>query len=203
MQSYSKPYAESCDINKQPILEVLEQYLLTPARVLEVGSCTGQHLVYFAEKLTHINWLPSDLAENIAGMKLWFAEAKLTNITAPIVLDVCDPNCSLDNVDAVYSANTVHIMSWPQVECFFELLQTVLKPGGLFILYGPFQYDQQHTSESNARFDQWLKARNSLSGVRDVGELKQLAKLNGLSLDKDIEMPINNRILIWSKHGDK
>lgn len=143
-------------------------------------------------------WQTSDREEYHAGIHAWLRDAGLDNVLAPLVLDVDDvwPD---ESYDAVFSANTAHIMSWPQVQRFFEAVGQVLQTGGIFALYGPFNYGGRYSSESNANFDQWLKQRDPLSGVRDFEALDGLADAAGLVLRNDYEMPANNRILVWTK----
>lgn len=198
-QAPNKPFAEACEINKHPILEVLRHYFTDPGLVLEIGAGTGQHAIHFASNLKHLIWWPSDLAVNLAGMQLWFDEVDLENLRAPMALDVCLNDWRHECVDYAYSSNTVHIMSWPQVVCLFELLAKAMHAGALFVLYGPFKYGDEHTSQSNYDFDLWLRARDPQSGVRDVYELQKLAAQNQIELIADKEMPINNRSLIWRK----
>lgn len=191
-----KPYAESCDQNRQPILEVLRPLLTECARLLEIGSGTGQHAVFFAEQFPHLRWQTSDVAANHPGIHAWLAEGP-ANALAPLDIDVTRTDWPGLEVDAVFSANTVHIMGWPAVEALFNHLPSVLRRGGRFILYGPFNYHGQYTSESNARFDQWLKARDPQSAIRNFEDLDALARANGLFLEADNPMPANNRTLVW------
>lgn len=193
-----KPFAESSEQNKEPILSVLKTELANCGRVLEVGSGTGQHAVYFAQQLPHLQWICSDLEENHAGIRMWLDEAARDNIEGPLLLDARQVWPEL-NVDAVFSANAIHIMSWQAVEGLIENVGRALQPGGKLCLYGPFMYDGQHTSDSNAKFDIWLKERDPLSGVRDVTELSCLLAVQQLELVNDHEMPVNNRILVWQK----
>lgn len=194
-----RPFAESCEQNKKAILEVLQPYFSDLEKILEIGSGTGQHAVYFAREMSHLQWLCSDLQENLDGIKAWMAEAGLENIGGPIELDVNQPAWDVLPVDGIFSANTAHIMSWPSVENMFLGIGQHLKPQGIFCLYGPFNYNGKFTSESNARFDQWLKARDSRSGVRDFEALNILAGNQDMTLLEDHEMPANNRILVWQK----
>ncbi len=193
-----KPFSEACEENKQPILAVLERLFADVHRVLEIGSGTGQHAVYFAAALPHLIWQTSDLPEHHPGIRDWLEEAALPNLKAPIVLDVGGvwPD---QEFDAVFSANTAHIMSWPQVAQMFEGIGGVLESGGCFALYGPFNFGGDYTSDSNKRFDQWLKARDSYSGIRNFEDLDDLAGSNGLTFVQDIPMPVNNRILVWRR----
>ena len=194
-----KSYSDACEQNKQPILNVLREYLAATKTVLEIGSGTGQHAVFFAQQLPHLQWLTSDLENNHAGIHAWLAEAQHDNIALPIALDVNQTDWLAPQVDAIYSANTVHIMDWRSVENLFRGIGHRLEVGGVFCLYGPFNYHGTYTSDSNARFDAWLKARDPLSGVRDFEALNALARSQQMSLHADHEMPANNRILVWKK----
>ena len=193
-----KPYAESCDQNKEPILAVLCRLFARTRSVLEIGSGTGQHAVHFAAAMPHLIWQTSDLAENHPGIHTWLDEAELPNTRQPIDLDVRG-HWPAQTYDAIFSANTVHIMSWPEVERCFEGVGKILAAGGRFALYGPFNYDGRYTSDSNRRFDGWLKQRDPLSGIRDFIDLNRLAEAQGLVFEEDIEMPVNNRILVWRR----
>ena len=195
----NKPFAESCEQNKQVILDVLQQTFADNRHVLEIGSGTGQHAVFFAQYLTQLVWQCSDRSENLPGIKNWLDEAGLGNTPPAIELDVLDSNWPALIVDAVFSANAVHIMGWSAVESMFTGIDKVLEKNGLLSLYGPFNYRGSYSSESNARFDQWLKTRNPQSGIRDFEALDQLANNIGLRLVNDYEMPANNRILVWKK----
>jgi cyclopropane fatty-acyl-phospholipid synthase-like methyltransferase len=193
-----KPFAESCEENKIPILNVLRQELTQKQRVLEVGSGTGQHAIFFAQQLPYLHWICSDLEENHAGIRMWLQEARLDNVEGPLLLDALETWPELD-IDAVFSANAIHIMSWEAVKGMVKNIGRLLPLSGKVYLYGPFMYDGQHTAESNARFDSWLKVRDPLSGVRDVAELSKLMHKENIELVGDYEMPVNNRILVWQK----
>ena len=194
-----KPFAESSEQNKQPILAVLQRYFQGLESVLEIGSGTGQHAVFFAEQFPSLTWYVSDQAEYLTGIQMWLDEAADKNIEGPLLLDVNQSNWPVKETDAVFSANTVHIMGWPSVENMFAGIGNILKDGGVFCLYGPFNYNGQFTSESNASFDSWLKQRDPVSGVRDFEALQQLAEKAGMVLVDDHEMPANNRLLVWQK----
>jgi len=197
-----KPYAESCDINQGPILEVLRDIFADRKHVLELASGTGQHAVYFARALPHLIWQTSELEQNHTGIQMWLDEAQLPNVRSPLHIDANDAQWPVASVDAIFNANTVHILSWPEVEQLFAGIGRVLESGGVLSLYGPFNYDGKFTSESNARFDVWLKSRDPKSGVRDFEALNLLAEEQGLVLLKDIEMPINNRTLVWQRTSE-
>jgi cyclopropane fatty-acyl-phospholipid synthase-like methyltransferase len=192
-----KLFSESCEQNKAPLLEVLQEVFNDRKAVLEIGSGSGQHAVYFAKHLQHLTWQPSDRAENLASIQAWAAEVALTNLQPPIELDVLNQPWNVQTVDAVFTANSLHIMSWDMVEQFFIGLEKVLDTSGKLLIYGPFSYSREHTSPSNARFDQYLKQQNPLSGVRDFDDLDRLASQQGLSLIQDYAMPANNRCLLW------
>ena len=194
-----KPYAESCDINKDPILDVLRDVFADRHKVLELASGTGQHAAHFGKALPHLSWQTSELAENHAGIQAWLDEAKLPNVLAPVHIDANDAHWPVARFDAIFNANTVHILSWPEVVKLFSGIGRALEPGGILCLYGPFNYNGKFTSDSNARFDVWLKTRNPLSGVRDFEALDALAAAQGMTLLKDFEMPINNRTLVWKR----
>lgn len=194
-----KPYAESCEQNQGPILEVLQEIFARQQRVLEIASGTGQHAVYFGRALPHLTWQTSELAQNHAGIQAWLDESLLPNVLPPVAIDVNDPEWPIESVDAVFNANTVHIVAWPEVEMMFAGIARILDEGGLLCLYGPFNYEGRFTSESNARFDAWLKSRDPNSGVRDFEALNRLAESHELLLHKDVAMPANNRILAWRR----
>ena len=194
-----KPYSESCVQNREPILSVIEPLFRDRKDVLEIGSGTGQHAVYFAAKMPHLTWHTSDLAENDDGIRAWLNEAALPNTTGPVSLDVLDRPWSAPEADAVFSANTTHIMHWDSVVALFGGVGELLRKRGLFCLYGPFNYGGEYTSESNAQFDEWLHERDPLSGIRDFDDLDRLALQAGLRLEHDYAMPANNRILSWRK----
>ncbi|HMM47843.1 MAG TPA: DUF938 domain-containing protein [Thiobacillaceae bacterium] len=194
-----KPFAESCEQNRAPILAVLKEVFADRRRVLEIGSGTGQHAVYFGAELPQLTWQTGDVASHHAGIRMWLEEAGLVNVLPPIALDVCRADWRGGAYDAVFSANTLHIMSWPEVECFFAGVGDVLESDGVLAVYGPFNYGGAFTSASNARFDAWLKARDPASGVRDFEAVDALATAQGLVLQRDFAMPANNRTLVWRR----
>lgn len=198
----TKPYSEACERNRVPILSVIRPILAGCHAVLEIGSGTGQHAVYFAEKMPQLLWHTSDLVANHAGIELWLAEAGLDNLRSPLSLDVKLSPWPEVTVDAVFSANTAHIMHWQEVEALFSGVGKILPERGVFLLYGPFNYKQAYTSESNEHFDGWLKSQDPLSGIREFEELDRLALRAGMAFRKDFAMPANNRILFWQKQAD-
>jgi SAM-dependent methyltransferase len=194
-----KPYSDACDENREPILEVIRQEFSACRTVLEIGSGTGQHAVYFGRQLPQLTWQPSDIAGNHPGINAWRNEAGLDNVPPPLQLDVSRDDWPAVCYDGVFSANTCHIMSWGEVESMFRGIGRVLLPGGVLCLYGPFNYRNAYTSDSNARFDAFLKSRDPASGIRNFEALDSLAADNGMRFRQDHEMPVNNRLLVWSR----
>lgn len=194
-----KPFAESCVENCAPILAVLKRCLADRTNLLEIGSGTGQHAVYFAPHFPRLTWQTGDRPEYHAGIRMWLDEANLQNVLPPIDTDARADSWKTRRHDAVFTANTLHIMDWGGVEALFDGVGRVLEPGGVFAVYGPFHYHGKPTSESNVRFDTWLRARDPASGVRDFADLVPLATDAGLELAEDVAMPANNRTLIWRK----
>ncbi|MEW5787644.1 MAG: DUF938 domain-containing protein [Pseudomonadota bacterium] len=194
-----KPFAESSFQNREPIQAVLAGAFADRRRVLELSSGTGQHAVYFGEAFPHLTWQTSELPDKHAGIQAWLDEAGLANVLPPLAIDLNRVDWPAGPVDAVFNANTVHIVAWPLVENLFVGVGRVLEPGGLLCLYGPFNYGGQFTAESNARFDLWLKERDPASGVRDFEALDALARAQGLELWRDVEMPRDNRTLFWRR----
>ena len=195
----NKPHSAACDNNSQPILEVIEPLFSTIDNVLEIGSGTGQHAVYFAGKMPHLNWQCSDLKENYTGILYWLEDANLGNTPTPIELDVSKDHWPALEFDAVFSANAIHIMAWEAGKAMIAGVGAILPKNGLFLLYGPFNYNNTYTSDSNANFDVWLKQRNPLSGIRHFEKVEALANSAGMELLNDYAMPANNRILCWRK----
>ncbi|MFY8326618.1 DUF938 domain-containing protein [Pseudoalteromonas sp. ZZD1] len=194
----NKPFSQACENNKGPILAVLQQYLSDTQDVLEVGSGTGQHSVHFATHLTHLQWYTSDRPINHAGILQWLDDAKLSNLHSPLTLDL-NHDWPVEKVEAIYTANTLHIVSWSLVEQFFAGVKKHLAPAGILCIYGPFKYQGQFTSDSNQRFDEFLKQQDSQSGIRDVELIIKLAQQAGLTLLSDNQMPANNQLLVF-KH---
>jgi SAM-dependent methyltransferase len=194
----NKPHSPACDRNRDPILAVLREHFADRRRVLEIGSGTGQHAVYFAAALPHITWQTSDVDENIPGIRAWLEEAGLPNTPVPLTLDVND-EYPADGFDAVFSANTLHIMSWAEVQLMFRGLNRLVAENFKVAVYGPFNYGGRFTSESNAAFDASLKARAAHMGIRNFEAVDALAKSIGLELAADVAMPANNRMLVWKR----
>ena len=193
-----KRFSDACERNREPILAVLRRVFADRRHVLEIGSGSGQHAAYFAPALPHLSWQPSDVAENLPSIRLWREEVQTPLLLEPIELDVDRPFPSV-RADAVFSANTCHIISWLQVERMFTSLGALLAPGGVFALYGPFHYNGKATSPSNAEFDAWLRGRDPQSGVRNFEDVRELGERHGFLLQEDNAMPANNRLLVFRR----
>lgn len=197
--TYEKPFSQSCEENKQVIFETIAPFLADKTSVLEIASGTGQHAVFFASQLPHLTWQTSDLIESHVGIHQWLDEVNLENIHRPVELNVSESEWPSCRYDAVFSANSFHIMANQNVEDFFANISSVLQNNAYVIIYGPFNYKGEFTSQSNANFDVWLKSRHPQSGIKDFEWCNQLAMNAGLNLVDDIAMPVNNRILVWRK----
>lgn len=196
-----KPFAPASARNRDPILGVLQRWFADRRHVLEIGSGTGQHAVHFAAAMPWLRWQASDRDEHLDGIRAWLDEAGLPNAPDPLPLDVAASPWPATRFDAVFSANTLHIMGWPDVEAFFAGVQRVLAADAVLAVYGPFNTGGDFTSASNREFDAWLKARDPRSGIRDFEAVDALARGIGLSLAEDAALPANNRCLVWTRSG--
>lgn len=194
-------HSPACERNKGVIALQLRQAFSEVERVLEVGSGSGQHVLHFCRLFPHINWQPMDFGEyyealvhNLSGCP--------DNILPPIKLESdLMPWVPDTRYDGLFTANTLHIMSHDEMVVFFEKASKQLKPGGVLCIYGPFKYNGNFTSPSNADFDVWLKEKDPLSGVRDFEEVCELASNNGFELTKDQPMPASNQFLVFDFKG--
>ena len=199
-----KLYSEACEQNREPILQVLTELIATEVKannptLLEVGSGTGQHAVYFGEALPQLLWQCSDQQQYHPSIQAWLDEAKLQNIIPPIRLNVSKDTWPSAQFDMLYCANVIHIMHWQNVLDFFARGANCIKPEGLMVCYGPFNFEGKYTSASNAQFDQYLHSQDPESGIRNFEDLQKLAEKASLKFLHDYEMPANNRILVWQK----
>lgn len=196
------PFSDACERNKDPILEVLRTAFADRSDVLEIGSGTGQHAVYFARNLPHLKWHPTDLPAGLAGLAERIRLEGTPNLLSPELLDVRDTPWPTHPIDAIFTANTFHIMSWPGVVATYRGVGAVLPVGGVMCIYGPFRYNGQYTSESNRRFDRTLQERDPESGLREIEALVELASAVGLSLRHDHDLPANNRLLEFHRDAN-
>jgi SAM-dependent methyltransferase len=194
-----KPFAPATERNRTPILGVLRHEFRDVTSVLEIGSGTGQHAVYFGPELRHLTWQTSELEEHHAGIRAWLDEAKLPNLRYPLVLDVVTAELPAAGYDAVFSANTTHIMSFAAVERMFRLVSRVLRHGGVFCLYGPFRQHGGYSTQSNAEFDKSLQLRDPRMGLRHLEDLDRLANKGGMRRCRLYALPANNLLAVWGK----
>lgn len=195
-----KPYSPACDRNKDPILNVLKEHIhQADRRLLEIGSGTGQHAVYMAPQFPWLEWFPTDLSVNLPGINEWLKEARVPNIQKPTKLDVSKDDFPKLKFDVVFTANTLHIMHWKDCKSFMKLLGHRLREDSRAIFYGPFKYNGAYTSASNEQFDQSLKERDPLSGIRAFEDVNSNMEKNGFRLVHDYEMPANNRMLVYTR----
>jgi hypothetical protein len=190
------PYSEACERNKGPILGGIRPLLTRPAHLVEIGAGTGQHAVHFARALPHVSWQPTDRVEYLPGLAARISAEGPPNLLAPLELDVEWSRWPVDDVDAIYTANTLHIMSWPEVVALMRGIGIVARPDALLMIYGPFRYAGRYTSDSNAHFDAMLRERDPASGLRDIEAVVTLGEAQGFRLDLDLQMPANNQLLI-------
>jgi len=193
----NKLYSAACERNRDPILDVLRTALADARRVLEIGSGTGQHAAYFGAALPHLTWQTSDLPQNHPSILAWITEAGVPNVLPPLSLDTGAGPWPQQSFDAVFSANTCHIMAWEEVVAMLAGIARLLQPGGVVCIYGPFNYGGRFTSGSNAAFDASLRTQAAHMGIRDVEAMNELAGSHGLALSADHPMPANNRLLVW------
>lgn len=191
------PHSDACERNKGPILEVLREAFADCSLVLEIGSGTGQHAVHFTNEMPWLVWQPTERASELPGLRKRIVYEGAKNLRSAIELDVTQQPWDVLHFDGVFTANTLHIMSWREVEALFAGLPAVLKPGAVLAIYGPFRYRGEYTSESNASFDEMLRARDPVSGVRDFEAVDRLASDIGFMLVADHRMPANNQTLVW------
>lgn len=194
-----KPFSPASERNRDPILDVLRVHFAQACQVLEIGSGTGQHAVHFAAAMPWLSWQCSDRADYLPGIRAWLGEAALPNTPAPMALEVAQGPWPLRSFDAAFSANTLHIMGWPEVEACFAGLDGTLAADATLVVYGPFNYHGEFTSDSNRAFDASLKARDPRMGIRDAEAVDALAQAIGLRLLDDVAMPANNRCRVWRR----
>src|SRR5690554_6085378 len=191
-----KPYSQACENNKQVILEKIATVFNEPGTLLEIGTGTGQHAVHFAQ---HLQWQPSDHPSNAQLLLPWLEDAHLPNVNTHLPLYVSAPDWRLPPINGVFSANTAHSMSWPEVEAMFRGVAAILDAGEAFCLYGPFNYGGHFTSPSNQQFDASLRRQNPVMGIRDMSDIMLLGKATKLAMENDFDMPANNRLLVWRR----
>lgn len=197
--STDKPFSPSSERNREPILGVLRDEFADRKRVLEIGSGTGQHAVFVAAALPHLSWQTSERAQNLAGIESWLNDAALANTPQPVAFDVGQEDWPAQTFDAIFTANTLHIMAWSEVELLFARLPEIMDDACILAVYGPFNIDGQYTSDSNAEFDRWLHERGEHMAIRDLAAVDTLAESAGLQRTALHTMPANNFCAIWQR----
>lgn len=195
------PHAPATARNRDPILAVLSRCFADRRRVLEIGSGTGEHAVHFAAAMPWLTWRCSERADMLLAVQAWLDHAGLANTPAAIELDAAALPWPVQGVDALFSANTLHIMGWHEVERMFDGLRDALQADATLAIYGPFNYGGRFTSDSNAAFDASLKATDPHRGIHDFEAVDALARKAGFTLVDDVAMPANNRTLVWRRAG--
>ena len=204
MSQSTKPFSQACENNKRFILDRIADQFQPGNVVLEIGSGTAQHILFFAEMMPQVQWQPSDMPQNIPTMLAGLTDHPFHNVSAPFTLDVMQkpwPLARADepaaSFDGIFTANTLHIMPYEAVVCFFSGVGNVLRRGGKLCVYGPFKYEGEFTTPSNARFDAHLKGFDPRMGIRDFEQIQLLAESQKLELIADHDMPANNQLVIW------
>ena len=195
------PFSQACENNKHPILEHLRSVLENAPSILEIGSGTGQHGEFFASQLPQVHWQCTDVNANLESLNRRLNQAALDNLPPALALDVDHHPWACGRYDVVFTANSFHIMSTESVAAFFRQLPNHLNDRAQLVVYGPFRYGGEYTTESNARFDRWLKDRDRRSGIRDLEWVNRLAQGGGLNLVADHAMPANNQLVVWQRKG--
>lgn len=195
------PFSQSCENNKAPILQVLQQVMADRRVVLELASGTGQHACHFAGAMPWLQWQPTDLGHNLSVLQPRCDAYAGDNLLKPLALDVRDDPWPVSIPDAIFTANSLHIMPFDAVRSLFRALGDHRGDNLLLAIYGPFNYHGQYTSPSNAQFDQWLAQQHPLSAIRDFERVEELAAGARFVLQDDLEMPANNRLLLWRRKG--
>jgi len=193
------PLSAACENNKDPILIALKALFTNYTSILEIGGGTGQHAIHFAKNLPHLNWQTTDFGKYLPSLLIRVNDANQPNLPQPLELDVRTPTLPTSNFDAIFSANTLHIMSSLAVKHFFKLAGKILSATGLLVVYGPFNYEGKYSSLSNEQFDLWLRTQNTESAIRDFEWLDSLASKQGFEFQQNLRMPANNHMLVWQK----
>ncbi|PHQ82531.1 MAG: methylase [Coxiella sp. (in: Bacteria)] len=190
-------FSEAAERNKKPIFLELRSLLKAEDHILEIGSGTGQHACYFTEQDQSLVWQCSDISDNMPSLTKHINDQESNQLLPPICLNVSAYLFAQQKYDVVYSANALHIMSWDNAQLFLNNVAQALKTDGALVLYGPYAYNDQPLCESNMTFDNFLRARDSQSGIRNFNEVNTILQSHGFVLEIDVAMPANNRLLIW------
>ena len=191
------PFSQACENNKGYILNELARVFADRKTVLEMGAGSGQHATWFARHMPWLQWVPTDIPANLPVLRPRCEAYAGDNLLPCEALDVCQNPWSVAVPDALFTANSLHIMPFSSVQKLFESLGTLAGPDTVLAIYGPFNYNGDYSSDSNARFDVWLSQQHPLSAIRDFERIDELANSAGFELEEDNEMPANNRLLVW------
>ena len=191
-------FSDACERNKIPILKVLNEEL-DSGTVLEIGSGTGQHSVFFSKEIPSIKWYPSDTISNFESLNAFVTNYQNNNLQTPFVIDITQDQWIDFKVDYVFTSNTFHIINNALLTYFFYQCSKVMKSNGKLIIYGPFKFDNQFNSPSNQTFDELLKESDSFSGLKNFEEIVSIALKFDFKFSKKYEMPANNNILVFKK----
>ena len=194
----TEPFADATVRNRQPIVEELQKLLKHSTKVLEIGSGTGQHAIWFAPRLPWLIWLSSDLPNQLPGIKKWYKDFPSENLAPPIALNVSE-RWAITEHDAIFSANTTHIMHMNDVKNMITNGARSLPSKGLFCLYGPFIFENSWLTESNRIFHRKLQDLDRHMGLRKFGDLNELAIAGSMELIGIKPMPANNHLIVWQK----
>ena len=197
-----KPFIGAADRNKKYILEQLIELFSDCDSVLELGSGTGQHAVYFVDELRHLLWQPSDLSARLPGIAAWCGESPANNLLPPIELDIRDWPKLGQKYHAIFASNLVHYIEKRYLRVFFEESRKVLESGGILVLYGPFKQYNNYSSPADMQLDLMLRSENESFGIRTLEELVQVAGQQGMDLFKLISMPANNKLVCWKERSE-
>jgi hypothetical protein len=186
--------------NREPIAEVLAEWLPDSGLVLEIASGTGEHSVYFAERFPRLEWQPSDIhADAIGSIDAWRTAFSMENVRPAVELDASSAEWPLDEAAAVLSINMVHISPWASALGLIAGAARILPKGGPLILYGPWISDPALIAPSNRAFDDQLRSVDPAWGLRTVSAFAAEAERKGLRLEQTREMPANNLMLLFRR----
>ena len=181
--------------NREPIADVLAEWLPEAGLVLEIASGTGEHALHFAGRFPNLSWQPSDADPGaLQSIAAWRAGSGLTNLLPPMSLDAASPPWPVNIAAAVLSINMVHISPWSAALGLIRGAADILPAGAPLILYGPWLHDDVEPAPSNLAFDADLRRRNGEWGLRRVADFAAAAE-GSFRVDEVRPMPANNTML--------
>ncbi len=200
MSTDPRLFAPATERNRHVILPVLQRVLPASGTVLEIGSGSGEHAVFFAAQLPGLVWQPSDRdPAALASIRAWVGHAGAANVREPLALDLGAEDWPFTGVDALVCINVIHYSPWASTLGLLAGAARLLPPGGVLYCYGPYRRGGRHTAPSNEAFDAWLKSRDPRFGVRDLEAVEDEAVARGLRLDEVVDMPANNFSLVFRR----